>query len=55
MTKDRAIKRAFELTTAYLNACNINMVPQEIHAKNLADFVETLVARFEKMGDEKED
>lgn len=51
MTKTRALHNAIEITKITLASCELKAVPYEAYANNIADFIETLAARLEKMGD----
>ncbi len=51
MDKNRATRLAVDLTKHYLEACQITSGPTKERAEHLADFIEALEARLEKLDD----
>ena len=51
MDKFRATKLAIDLTKHYLESCQITAGPTKERAEHLADFIEALETRLEKMDD----
>lgn len=49
MNKSHALTTAIDLTKTLLASNEINYIPNEKCANDLADFIETLAKRFEKI------
>lgn len=50
MNKLRAAKEAIELAKATLASCELKFIPNEASANDLANFIQTLSERLEKIG-----
>lgn len=52
MNPSRAVTNAIEIAKVALASCEIKAIPNEVYAEDVADFIETLAKRLEKMGEE---
>lgn len=50
MNKTRATNTAIEIAKIALGSCDLKAVPYKDYANSIADFIETLADRLEKMG-----